>query len=177
MLLIDEEQVKASLSYDELIAAMRQALMDFSAGRMVQPLRMVVPVAAHSGWFAVMTAVHEDVMGAKMVTFYPGNADREKHTHQAVIHLFRADTGEPQAMMDGRLITEMRTAAVSAVAVDLLARPAAKVLGILGSGVQARSHGRALSRIRKCEEIRVWIRTERKAKKFADEGLGESGVG
>jgi thiomorpholine-carboxylate dehydrogenase len=165
----DEDQVRAVLSYDELIPLIRQALTDFSAGRAVQPLRTVMSVAAHTGWFAVMPAVYADVMGAKMVTFYPGNADRGMHTHQAVIQLFRADTGEPLAIIDGRLITEMRTAAVSAVAADLIARPDAKVLGILGSGVQARSHVQALSRVRKFEEIRVWSRTEGNARKFAEE--------
>jgi ornithine cyclodeaminase/alanine dehydrogenase-like protein (mu-crystallin family) len=169
LLFLDEDQVRAVLSYDELIPAMRRALTDHSAGRTVQPLRTVMSVAAHAGWFAVMPAVYGDVMGAKLVTFYPGNADRGKHTHQAVIQLFRADTGEPLAIMDGRLITEMRTAAVSAVAVDLLAQPDAKVLGILGSGVQARSHVRALSRVRKFEEIRVWSRSESNARKFAQE--------
>jgi ornithine cyclodeaminase/alanine dehydrogenase-like protein (mu-crystallin family) len=118
LLFLDEEQVKAVLSYDELIPAIRQALVDFSSGRVVQPLRTVMSVAAHGGWFAVMPAVYGDVMGAKMVTFYPKNVAFEKHTHMAMIQLFRADTGEPLAMMDGRLITEMRTAAVSAVAVD-----------------------------------------------------------
>jgi thiomorpholine-carboxylate dehydrogenase len=169
LLFLDEDQVRAVLSYDELIPAIRQALMDFSAGRVVQPLRTVMSVAAHSGWFAVMPAVYGDVMGAKMVTFYPRNVELEKHTHMAMIQLFRADSGEPLAMMDGRLITEMRTAAVSAVAVDLLARPEAKVLGILGSGVQARSHVRALSRVRRFEEIRVWSRSEGNARRFAEE--------
>jgi ornithine cyclodeaminase/alanine dehydrogenase-like protein (mu-crystallin family) len=169
MLFIDEAQVRAALSYDELIPAIRLALMDFSAGRVVQPVRTVMSVVQHAGWFAVMPAVYGDVMGAKMVTFYPRNADKGKHTHLAMIQLFRADTGEPLAMLDGRLITEMRTAAVSAVAVDLLARPEAKVLGILGSGVQARSHVRALSRVRRFEEIRVWSRSEGNARRFADE--------
>jgi ornithine cyclodeaminase/alanine dehydrogenase-like protein (mu-crystallin family) len=165
----DEDQVRAVLSYDNLIPVIRQALMDFSAGRTVQPLRTVMSVSGHTGWFAVMPAVYGDVMGAKMVTFYPGNADRGMHTHQAVIQLFRADTGEPLAIMDGRRITEMRTAAVSAVAVDLLAPVDAKLLGILGSGVQARSHVQALSRVRKFEEIRVWSRTEGNARRFAEE--------
>ena len=169
LLFINEEQVRAALSYDELIPAIRSALSDFSAGRVVQPLRTVMSVAQYAGWFAVMPAVYGDVMGAKMVTFYPRNADKGKHTHLAMIQLFRADTGEPLAMLDGRLITEMRTAAVSAVAVDLLARPDAKVLGILGSGVQARSHVRALSRVRKFEEIRVWSRSEGNARRFAEE--------
>src|SRR3984957_18527846 len=169
MMFVGEEQVRAVLSYDELIPMMRQALMDFSAGRVVQPVRTVMSVAAHAGWFAVMPAVYGDMMGAKMVTFYPRNVELEKHTHMAMIQLFRADTGEPLAVMDGRLITEMRTAAVSAVAVDCLARKDVKVLGVLGSGVQARSHVRALARVRKFEEIRVWSRSKDNARKFADE--------
>jgi ornithine cyclodeaminase/alanine dehydrogenase-like protein (mu-crystallin family) len=169
LLFINEEQVRAALSYDELIPAIRSALVDFSAGRVVQPMRTVMSVAQYTGWFAVMPAVYGDVMGAKMVTFYPRNADKGKHTHLAMIQLFRADTGEPLAMLDGRMITEMRTAAVSAVAVDLLARPDVKVLGILGSGVQARSHVRALSRVRRLEEIRVWSRSEGNARRFAEE--------
>jgi ornithine cyclodeaminase/alanine dehydrogenase-like protein (mu-crystallin family) len=169
LLSLSEDQVRAVLTYDELIPAIRQALMDLSAGLVVQPLRTVLSVEEHGGWFAVMPAVYGGVMGAKMVTFYPGNAALGKHTHMAMIQLFRADSGEPLAMMDGRLITEMRTAAVSAVAVDCLARKDAKVLGILGSGVQARSHVQALARVRKFEEIRVWSRSEENAKKFADE--------
>src|SRR5271156_808081 len=169
LLFFNEDQVRDVLSYDELIPAIRQALMDSSAGRVIQPLRTVMSVAAYGGWFAVMPAVYGSVMGAKMVTFYPGNVELRKHTHLAMIHLFRADTGESLAVMDGRLITEMRTAAVSAVAVDLLARPQVRVLGILGSGVRARSHVRALLRVRTFEEIRVWSRSEKNARKFADE--------
>ena len=164
-----EEQVRQLLSYDELIPAIRRALMDFSAGRVHQPVRAILPVPSHGGWFGVMPAVYGEVMGAKMVTFYPRNADLQKHTHMAVIQLFRADTGEPLATMDGRLITEMRTAAVSAVAIDYLAHPQAKVLGILGSGVQARSHMRALAGIRSFAEVRVWSRSQDHARQFADE--------
>ena len=168
-LFLNEEEVRAVLSYDELIPAIRRALVDFSAGRVVQPVRTVMSVAPQNGWFAVMPAVYGGVMGAKMVTFYPRNAALKKHTHMAMIQLFRSDTGEPLAVMDGRLITEMRTAAVSAVAVDRLASPDAAVLGILGSGVQARSHVQALSRMRRFREIRVWSRTEENARRFADE--------
>jgi ornithine cyclodeaminase/alanine dehydrogenase-like protein (mu-crystallin family) len=168
-LFLNEEEVRAVLSYDELIPAIRRALVDFSGGRVVQPVRTVMSVAAQNGWFAVMPAVYGGVMGAKMVTFYPRNAALKKHTHMAMIQLFRSDTGEPLAVMDGRLITEMRTAAVSAVAVDRLALPDAAVLGILGSGVQARSHVQALSRMRRFREIRVWSRTEENARRFADE--------
>jgi thiomorpholine-carboxylate dehydrogenase len=169
LLFLNEDQVRAVLTYDDLIPAIRQALMDLSAGRVVQPVRTVMSVAAHGGWFAVMPAVYGGVMGVKMVTFYPGNVELGKHTHMAMIQLFRADTGEPLAVMDGRLITEMRTAAVSAVAVDLLTPPQVRVLGILGSGVQARSHVQALALVRTFAEIRVWSRSEKNAQRFADE--------
>jgi ornithine cyclodeaminase/alanine dehydrogenase-like protein (mu-crystallin family) len=166
---LDEDKVRALITYDELIPAIRQALMDLSAGRARQPLRTIIPVTGYGGWFAVMPVVYGDVMGAKTVAFYPGNASLGKHTHQALIQLFRADTGEPLAIMDGRLITEMRTAAVSAAAVDHLAHPHPRVLAILGSGVQARSHFEALRRVRSFEEVRVWSRTPEHAQRFAAE--------
>jgi len=167
MLTLAEAQVREVLFFEDLIPAMRQALMEFSAGRVTQPVRTVLPVSEHSGWFAVMPAVCGSVMGAKMVTFYPKNVDLGKHTHMATIQLFRADTGEPLAIMDGRLITEMRTAAVSAVAVDYLAAPNATRLAILGSGVQARSHFKALTHIRAFNDIRVWSRSAENARRFA----------
>ena len=167
-MVLDEEQVRAVLSYEELIPAIRQALKDFSAGRVQQPVRAIIPVSSYGGWFGVMPAVYGTVMGAKMVTFYPRNAELQKHTHMAMIQLFRADTGEPLASMDGRLYG-MRTAAVSAVAIDYLAHPQAKVLGILGSGVQARSHFRALAGIRSFAEVRVWSRSPDHAQQFAAE--------
>src|SRR6267378_3195066 len=136
LLFLNEDEVRAVLSYEELIPAIRQALVDFSAGRVVQPVRTVMSVSAHGGWFAVMPAVYGGVMGAKMVTFYPGNVALEKHTHMAMIQLFRSDTGEPLAVMDGRLITEMRTAAVSAAATKYFAPQGSRVLALLGSGVQ-----------------------------------------
>jgi thiomorpholine-carboxylate dehydrogenase len=164
-----EDQVRAALACSDLIPAMRQALMDLSAGRVIQPLRTVISIPTRSGWFALMPAVCGEVMGVKAVTFYPGNAELHKHTHQATIQLLRADTGEPLAMMDGRLITEMRTAAVSAVAIHHLARKDAGVLAILGSGVQARSHFRAVAGIRPFTDVRVWSRSTQHAQAFAGE--------
>ncbi len=157
------------LSFDRLIPAIRRALIDFSAGRVTQPVRTVMSVPQHTGWFAVMPAVYGEVMGAKMVTFYPKNAEANKHTHLATIQLFRSDTGEPLAFMDGRLITEMRTAAVSAVAIDHLARLDATRLAILGSGIQARSHFQALAHIRSFNDVRVWSRSRANAERFASE--------
>jgi len=109
-----------------------------------------------------------------MVTFYPPNADRGLPTHMAMILLFDRDTGAPLAVMDGRLITEMRTAAVSAVATKFLASPDARILAILGSGVQARSHFEALSLVSEFDEIRIWSRTEAHAQELAAEIGGKA---
>jgi ornithine cyclodeaminase/alanine dehydrogenase-like protein (mu-crystallin family) len=139
---LDEPAVQQRLHYQDLIPAIAQALADLSAGKVVQPVRTVLPVAPHQGFFAVMPAYAAGgALGAKLVTFYPKNVGI--HTHHALIVMFKAETGEPLAVMDGRLITEMRTAAASAVATERLARPDASVLAILGSGVQAKSRGSA----------------------------------
>ena len=151
------------LHYQDLIPAMARALAELSAGRVVQPVRVVLPVAPHQGFFGVMPA-YAGALGAKLVTFYPGNT--EVPTHHALIALFRPDTGEPLAVMDGRLITEMRTAAVSAVATQLLARADATVLAILGSGVQAQSHLEALRLVRPFHDVRVW--SPRNGQAFAE---------
>jgi thiomorpholine-carboxylate dehydrogenase len=166
---LDEHQVRAHLEWDALIAAMEDALIDFSAGRVQQPVRRFLTVERHEGFFGVMPAVSDKIMGCKLVTFYPNNAVRGLPTHLAMIQLFAPDTGEALALIDGRLITEMRTAAVSAAATKALAARDAKVLAILGSGVQARAHVEALTRVRAFAEIRVWGRTRAHAERFAKE--------
>jgi thiomorpholine-carboxylate dehydrogenase len=166
---LDEAAIRALLSFEALIPAMQQALIDFSTGGVRQPVRGILSIPPHHGFMGVMPAVYGDVMGAKLVTLYPDNGSRGLPTHQAVIALFRADTGEPLAMMDGRLITEMRTAAVSAVATQLLSASDAKSLAILGSGVQARAHYHALSVVRKFDDVRIWSRNPQHAQAVADE--------
>jgi len=156
---------------NELIPAMEKALVDFSAGRVIQPVRSIisVDVAPATGFLGLMPALTPDGLGLKAVTFYPSNAGRGIPTHMATVFLVDPQTGTPLAIMDGRLITEMRTAAVSAAATRLLASPDAKILAILGSGVQARSHIEALRLVRSFEEIRVWSPTFEHAKQFANE--------
>ncbi|HYJ04002.1 MAG TPA: ornithine cyclodeaminase family protein [Chthoniobacterales bacterium] len=162
----DEEKVRKLLRIEQLIPAMRKVLAEFSAGKWKQPLRGVL--AQQGGFFGVMPASGES-MGIKMVTFYPGNAGTNLPTHMAVIALFDPKTGEPLALMDGRYITEMRTAAVSAVATDALAAPDAKVLTLLGAGVQAQAHLEVLPHVRRFEEVRVWNHHREKAERFAEE--------
>jgi thiomorpholine-carboxylate dehydrogenase len=168
---LNEEQVREHLRMAELIPTMEKALIDFSAGKVTQPLRSVIKidVAAATGFLGLMPAHTPDGLGLKAVTFYPSNAERGIPTHMATIFLVDPQTGTPLAIMDGRLITEMRTAAVSAAATKLLASPDAKVLTILGSGVQARSHVEALCLVRQFEEIRVWSPTLEHATQFAQE--------
>ena len=105
---LDEPAVRARLHYQDLIPAVADALAALSSGKVVQPVRTVLPVAPHHGFFAVMPA-YAGALGAKLVTFYPNNVG--VHTHHAVIVMLKPETGEPLAVMDGRLITEMRTAA------------------------------------------------------------------
>ena len=154
MLILDEAAVRKLLRMQALIPAMEQALRALSAGEVVQPMRVVVPVAGQGGFLGSMPACAGGTLGIKVVTFYPDN--QGVPTHHALVLLFRPETGEPLVVMDGRLITEMRTGAVSAVATRLLARPDSSVLAILGSGVQAQSHLEALRLVRQFREIRVW---------------------
>jgi ornithine cyclodeaminase/alanine dehydrogenase-like protein (mu-crystallin family) len=170
-LFLNEDQVRKYLQMADLIPAMEKALIDFSAGKVTQPVRSVinVDVAAATGFLGLMPALTPDGLGLKAVTFYPANAERGISTHMATIFLVDPETGTPLAIMDGRLITEMRTAAVSAAATKLLASPDAKILAILGSGVQAHSHVEALQLVRQFQETRVWSPTREHAEQFAKE--------
>jgi len=163
-IMLNEEEVRKRLRMEDLIPAIADALRDLSTGTVLQPLRTVLSISPHNGFLGVMPASGR-ALGAKLVTFYPQN--KEVPTHHAMILLFRPETGEPLAVMDGRLITEMRTAAASAVATNLLARTDTKTLTILGSGVQARSHLEALRLVRSFGEVKVW--SPRNAGRFAQE--------
>jgi thiomorpholine-carboxylate dehydrogenase len=169
VLYLDEEQVRALLKWDDLIPAMENALAEFSRGQVVQPVRNMLTVEEGKRYLGIMPAVAHDAMGAKLVSFYPGNEGTGTATHHAMILLFRPDTGEPLAVMDGRLITEMRTAAVSAAVTRYLAAPDARVLALIGSGVQAQAHLQALSQVRQFDEIRVWSRTAANGARFAEQ--------
>lgn len=142
----------------DLIPAMERALVEYSAGRVVQPVRTVLEVGAERAYFGVMPAALDDppAVGAKLVTVYHGNHARGLPSHLATIALLDHATGGIVAIVDGRYITEARTGAVSAVSVQHLARPDASVLGVIGSGVQARSHIDAIRHVRTLIDVRVW---------------------
>jgi ornithine cyclodeaminase/alanine dehydrogenase-like protein (mu-crystallin family)/predicted ester cyclase len=167
----NEEEVRARLDMRDLIEAMERALVEFSAGRVLQPVRTVFEFGANRSLFGLMPTYVPSLpaLGAKLVTVCPGNADLGLGTHQAMIVMLDPETGVPEAILDGRYITEVRTAAVSAVSVRRLAREDAKVLGIVGSGVQARSHFEALGLVREFREVRVWSPTPERLRQFAAE--------
>ncbi len=177
-LLLTERHLHELLTMRDLVPLMEQALAALSTGGVVQPVRPVVQVQEHQGLLAVMPAHMRagGALGLKAVTFYPGNAQRGLHTHMATILLFDAGTGALLALLDGRLITEMRTAAVSAAATKHLARREATVVAILGAGVQARSHVAALREVVRISQVRVWTRTKVHAETFAAEMTGRFGV-
>ncbi len=155
----------------DLIEVMQGALASFSKGSVQQPVRTVLQVAPNRDFFAVMPAHAPGLpaLGAKLVSVFGENGARNLPTHLATILLFDPETGALLAVMDGRYITEVRTAAVSAVAVRFLARREAKTLAILGSGVQARSHLDALPLVRDFDEIRCWSPTPEHLRRFVAE--------
>lgn len=183
--LLNEHDVMSVLSMDDLIDAMASALKRFSTGGVVQPVRSVIPVKGNEALFATMPAFarggdsvasfgavnppQADSLGAKLVTVFLSNAARGLDTHQAVIVLLDPETGAIRALLDGRYITEARTAAVSAVSSRHLARTGASSLAIVGSGVQARSHLEALARVHTLTSVTVWSPNAERRQRFAAE--------
>jgi ornithine cyclodeaminase/alanine dehydrogenase-like protein (mu-crystallin family) len=170
-LLLTESDVRALLTMPDLIAAMETALAEFSAGSVVQPVRTVLEVGANKSYFGLMPSYvpSTPALGAKLVTVYESNTAQGLPTHLATIVMLDPQTGALTAIVDGRYITEARTAAVSAVSVKKLAKQDASILAILGSGVQARSHVEALSHVRKFREVRAWSPTKKNLDAFASE--------
>jgi alanine dehydrogenase len=176
MLLLTESDVRAVLPMPDLIETMHSALAELSAGRVQQPLRTVLEIGPQHAFFGVMPAFvpKSGAMGTKLVTVFGSNLAIGLPSHLATILLLDSTTGALLSVMDGRYITEARTAAVSAVSVTLLAHPEASRLAIIGSGVQARSHLRAIACVRELKEIRVWSPTERRRAQFVDEMRSET---
>lgn len=169
---LSETDVAAVLTMRDTIAAVESALRAQAAGKVNLPLRVMA--RAPKGILGAMPGAIDGVgLGAKLVSFFPDNGARGMHTHNAMIALVDVETGVPLAIMDGRLITEMRTAAASAVATRALAVEGAKTVAILGAGVQARSHVEALREIGMMEGVRVWSRTPAHAEAFTKSVLAK----
>jgi ornithine cyclodeaminase/alanine dehydrogenase-like protein (mu-crystallin family) len=178
VLLLSRPEVEELLDLDELIDALAGAMADLSAGRASVPDRVGALVDERDGLLAAMPGYTPSLgaLASKLVTLFPGNAGTPLPTHQAVIVVFDPDTGRPEALLDGTAITGLRTGAGSALATRLLAREDAATIAILGTGVQARSHARAVTRVRNFAELRVAGRDRTRSEELAEELTGELDV-
>lgn len=170
-------QVRASLDYDGCIAAVRAAMADFTADGKPQPLRSIVEIgpARHFGLMPGALSTPQG-FGAKVLSVY-GDPERPgRSAHRGVVVLFDRESGRVACIADAGEVTEIRTAAASAVATDALARPDAKTLAIFGCGAQAGSHIRALVRVRHLTEIVIWGRSSERAVRFAEQMQLEVGI-
>lgn len=171
LLVLKRSEVEELLDLDELIDALAGAMADLSAGAASVPHRVGAMVAERDGMLAAMPGYtpSSGVLATKLVTLFPRNAGTPLATHQALIAVFDPDNGRPVALLDGTAITAIRTGAGSALATRLLASEEAVTLAILGTGVQARSHARAVTRVRAFEELRIAGRDRAKADALAEE--------
>ena len=178
MLVLSEQQVQSLIEIDELIAALSQAHIQYSTGRAVMPVRLVVPLADIQGRITSMPGyLNEDkALGMKVVTYFQDNPQRNLPAILATIMLFSAETGKMIAVMDGAYITAIRTACASALATKALANPETPTLGILGAGVQARAHIQALTRVRKISRIMIYSPSATSAASLKGEMENKAGV-
>lgn len=178
MLVLSEKEVQSLAAVEELIPVLERAHIQYSTGKAVMPVRLVVPLPQIEGRITSMPGyLNEDkALGMKVVTFFPNNPKQNLPQILATVMLFSADTGKMIAAMDGNYITAVRTACVSAMATKALANPESRVLGVLGAGVQARAHVRALTQIRKISEIKIYDIFEASARQLQESLEKEIGV-
>jgi ornithine cyclodeaminase/alanine dehydrogenase-like protein (mu-crystallin family) len=175
LLVLSGTDLHALLGYGECADAVRTALTALQSGRAQQPLRSVIRPRGAAGLVALMPSYaggaeadgEDPVYGLKAICITPANPAAGLDTHQGVVLLSSGLTGEPLALLNASAVTEIRTAAVSVVATELLARPDADVLAVIGTGVQARAHVLALDEARQLREIRLAGRTPARAGQFA----------
>jgi ornithine cyclodeaminase len=171
MLVLGRRDVEALLDIEELIDALSTTMVDVSAGRASTPQRIAALVPEREAMLAAMPGYvpSAQALMSKLVSLFPHNAGTVVPTHQAVVIVFDPVSGTPVALLDGTSITATRTAACSALSVRLLARPNAATLAILGTGVQARSHALAVTKVRPIREVRIAGRNLARARALADE--------
>ena len=167
--IVGESAVAEVLEWGPLLDVLETAMVEFSAGNVAQPVRQIVPVPGHDAIMAAMPAIGAEAMAVKIVTLYHDNPAAGLPSHQGVIMVLDKNNGSPLALLDGRLITEMRTAAGSAAAARKLAVADPEVVTILGNGVQARAHAEALAVVRDWSELRLWARNAERGQALAEE--------
>ncbi len=178
MLVLSEKEIQSLIDVEELIRALEKAHIQFSTGKAVMPVRMVVPLPEIKGRITTMPAyLSEDkALGMKVVTYFPENPKQDLPIILAAVFLYSTESGKLLAVMDGTYITAIRTACVSAVATRALANPETPVLGVLGAGVQARAQIRTLCRVRKIREIKVYDLLEKSVRSLKEELEPDVGI-
>ncbi len=171
MKILERDEIVRRLTPARCIGIMREVLAQLEQGRAVQYLRTVTPLPG-GGIMGYMPAALEGMFGAKLITVFHHNSSRGLPSHQGSVLVFDEQDGSLMGIMDGQAITEIRTGAASAVATDLLARPEADTLALLGAGAQARSHLLAIREVRTLRQVRVWDRDPLRSEAFARE-MGE----
>ena len=174
MLVLSRADIRRLLDLDQLLDALEGVFVELSAGRASVPPR--IAAETERGLLAAMPGYADGILETKLVSVFAGNPEIGLPSHQATIALFDDKTGVPLALMDGTEITAVRTGAASAVATRVLARPDARVLTVLGAGVQARSHVDAATCVREFAEVRVASRSAEHARALADEVGGTAWV-
>ena len=172
ILILDNEQIRELLPMRDCIELMADALASLARGEVFQPLRTIIRPPDARGLLGLMPAYRSGergVFGMKAICVFPGNPALGKDAHQGAVMLFSRETGELMALMNASEITAIRTAAVSAVATRILARKDAHELGIIGAGVQARTHLKALADVRSITSARVACRNIHHAHEFVRE--------
>jgi len=177
MRLIDKDEIASRLTYDLCIPIVREAMIAFSKGQTKQLLRAILPLGEGRLFGSMPGGLGgRKVFGAKLISVFPENFAKGVQSHQGVVVLFDGATGAPVCILHAGEITAIRTAAASAVATDALARKNASRLAILGYGEQARTHARAISKVRKLEAITVWGRSTERAAAYARDVQAELGT-
>jgi ornithine cyclodeaminase/alanine dehydrogenase-like protein (mu-crystallin family) len=178
VLFVNEAGVRDLLPMDSCVHLMRDALTALSRGDVVLPLRSKMWLPDRTGLLGLMPGYLGDPrsFGLKVVAVMPGNHGTPYDSHQGVVMLFGVEHGEPLAVVDASAITAIRTAAASGAATDVLARPNAGDLALIGSGAQARTHLAAMKTVRPLRRVRVWSRNRANTERFAREEAGAAGV-
>ncbi|HEY6538669.1 MAG TPA: ornithine cyclodeaminase family protein [Candidatus Dormibacteraeota bacterium] len=171
LLVLSEADVAASIQGPELLEPLANALASYSAGQATAPPRVAAKAA--DGWLGAMPAyLPARGLAAKLITVFPGNPGWGRPSHQGLIALFGGEDGTPICVMDAAETTALRTAAVSALSVRMLARDGARTLAVLGTGTQARAHLRLVPAVRQFAEVRLAGRTEERARDLAQDFSG-----
>ena len=167
--LLNATAVRALLPVKNCTALMRQAMSLGATTATIQPIRQALYHPDRRGLLSMMPGYtgNPEWLGIKVMTVFPGNFGTALGSHQGFVHLFDTTNGAPRAILDGREITAIRTAAATAVATDVLAPPSASTLAIFGYGEQARTHLEAVTQVRQFDRALVWGRDLARAKQFA----------